>query len=156
MTVGERIKELRTKLGLSQVEFADKINVSKQTLYKYENNIITNIPSDKIEEAAKLGNISPSYLMGWDNIDWNLLQKQKQGRKEFVEKWNLQFYEKKIIDIFSQLNDENKKKSISYADNLLSNQKMEEELVAAHQRTDVEYSSEAAKSDLDSMSDENF
>lgn len=156
MTVGERIKELRTKLGLSQVEFADKINVSKQALYKYENNIITNIPSDKIEEAAKLGNISPSYLMGWDNIDWNLLQKQKQGRKEFVEKWNLQFYEKKIIDIFSQLNDENKKKSISYADNLLSNQKMEEELVAAHQRTDVEYSSEAAKSDLDSMSDENF
>lgn len=156
MTVGERIKELRTKIGLSQVEFADKINVSKQTLYKYENNIIANIPSDKIEASAKLGNISPSYLMGWDNIDWNLPQKQKQCRKEFVEKWNLQFYEKKIIDIFSQLNDENKKKSISYADNLLSNQKMDEELVAAHQRTDVEYSSEAAKSDLDSMSDENF
>lgn len=32
---------------MSQVEFADKINVSKQTLYKYENDIITNIPSDK-------------------------------------------------------------------------------------------------------------
>ena len=30
------------------------------------------------------------------------------------------------------------------------------ELAAAHQRTDVEYSPEAAKSDLDSMSDENF
>lgn len=55
MTVGERIKELRTQLGLSQVEFAEKINVSKQTLYKYENNIITNIPSDKIEAAAKSG-----------------------------------------------------------------------------------------------------
>ena len=36
MTVGDRIKELRLKLGLSQVDFADKINVSKQTLYKYE------------------------------------------------------------------------------------------------------------------------
>ena len=34
MTVGERIKEIRTKLGMSQVDFADKINVSKQTLYK--------------------------------------------------------------------------------------------------------------------------
>ena len=32
---------------MSQVEFADKINVSKQTLYKYEDDIITNIPSDK-------------------------------------------------------------------------------------------------------------
>ena len=36
MTVGERIKEIRNKLGMSQVDFADKINVSKQTLYKYE------------------------------------------------------------------------------------------------------------------------
>lgn len=69
MTVGERIKEIRTKLGLSQVDFADKINVSKQTLYKYENNIITNIPSDKIEAAAALGNVSPAHLMGWDNCE---------------------------------------------------------------------------------------
>lgn len=67
MTVGERLKNLREKLGISQVDFADKINVSKQTLYKYENNIITNIPSDKIEAAASIGNISPAYLMGWDN-----------------------------------------------------------------------------------------
>lgn len=67
MTVGERIKEIREKLGLSQVEFADKINVSKQTLYKYENNLITNIPSDKIEAVAEIGHISPSYIMGWDS-----------------------------------------------------------------------------------------
>ena len=67
MTVGERIKEVREKLGLSQVAFADKINVSKQTLYKYENNLITNIPSDKIEAVAKIGGVSPAYLMGWDD-----------------------------------------------------------------------------------------
>lgn len=67
MTIGERIKEIRTKLGVSQVSFADKIGVSKQTLYKYENNIITNIPSDKIEAIAEIGGISPSYLMGWDD-----------------------------------------------------------------------------------------
>lgn len=69
MTVGERIKEIRTKIGMSQVEFADKIDVSKQTLYKYENNIITNIPSDKIEAAAKIGGVTPAFLMGWDKID---------------------------------------------------------------------------------------
>ena len=65
MTIGERIKEVRTKMGMSQVDFADKINVSKQTLYKYENNIITNIPFDKIEEAARIGGVSPGHLMGW-------------------------------------------------------------------------------------------
>lgn len=66
MTIGERIKEIRNKLDMSQVDFATKINVSKQTLYKYENNLITNIPSDKIEAVAKLGHVSPAYLMGWN------------------------------------------------------------------------------------------
>ena len=67
MTVGERLKQLREQLGMSQVDFATKINVSKQTLYKYENNIITNIPSDKIESAARICNVSPAYIMGWEN-----------------------------------------------------------------------------------------
>ena len=67
MTPGERIKEVRIKIGMSQVDFANKINVSKQTLYKYENNIITNIPSDKIESAARICNVSPAYIMGWGN-----------------------------------------------------------------------------------------
>lgn len=65
MTIGERIKELRSSLNYSQVEFADKIHVSKQTLYKYENNIITNIPSDKIEAIAHICKVSPAYIMGW-------------------------------------------------------------------------------------------
>lgn len=67
MTVGERIKKVREKTGMSQVDFANKINVSKQTLYKYENNLITNIPSDKIEAVAEIGGVSPAYLMGWED-----------------------------------------------------------------------------------------
>ena len=66
MTVGERLKQLREKSGMSQVDFAAKLNVSKQNLYKYENDIITNIPSDKIEDAAKILHVSPAYIMGWD------------------------------------------------------------------------------------------
>lgn len=71
MTIGERIRNARNKIGLSQVDFADKISVSKQTLYKYENNLITNIPADKIEAIAKLTTTPPAYLMGWclDNGD---------------------------------------------------------------------------------------
>lgn len=69
MTVGERIKKVREKIGMSQVDFADKINVSKQTLYKYENNLITNIPSEKIEAVAKVSGVTPSYLMGWEKYE---------------------------------------------------------------------------------------
>ncbi len=67
MSVGDRIKDLREKNNLSQIDLATKINVSKQTLYKYENNIVTNIPSDKIELLAKFLNCSPAYLMGWED-----------------------------------------------------------------------------------------
>lgn len=67
MTKGERIKFLRDKIGLSQVSLADKINVSKQTLYKYENDIITNIPSDKVELIAEATGSTPAYIMGWED-----------------------------------------------------------------------------------------
>lgn len=67
MTIGERIKKLREENGMSQTELAEKINTTKQNLYKYENDIITNIPSDKIEAIAQVYGIPPSYIMGWDD-----------------------------------------------------------------------------------------
>ena len=68
MKIGDRIKSKRQEQRLSQTELAQKIGVSKQTLYKYENNIITNIPSDKIELLSTSLDTSPAYLMGWEEI----------------------------------------------------------------------------------------
>ncbi len=39
MTLGERIRELRKKHGLSQEQLADKLNVSRQAVQKWEANI---------------------------------------------------------------------------------------------------------------------
>lgn len=66
MSIGDRIKSLRQEKGISQTNMAIDIGVSKQTLYKYENNLIVNIPTDKIEAIAQRLHTSPSYLMGWD------------------------------------------------------------------------------------------
>ena len=66
MAKGERIKALREKNGMTQDELAEKLGTTKQTVYKYETGVITNIPSDKIEEMAALFGVTPSYLMGWD------------------------------------------------------------------------------------------
>lgn len=69
MTIGDRIKKVREMANLSQVDLANKLDIKKQTLYKYENNIITNIPSDKIEKIALLCKTTPAYIMGWeDNV----------------------------------------------------------------------------------------
>ncbi len=66
MTIGERIKEKRLEKRMSLERLANAAGVARQTIYKYENNLITNIPTDKIEAIAKVLNVSPGYLMGWD------------------------------------------------------------------------------------------
>lgn len=80
MTVGDRIRKHRELSGISQTYLAEKIGVSKQTLYKYEKNVITNIPSDKIEEIAKVLNVSESCLMGWENKEIELINEEEKGK----------------------------------------------------------------------------
>lgn len=87
MTVGERIKLARETKNLSQTDLANACKISKQTLYKYENNIITNIPSDKIEAIANYLSISPAYLMGWetDNKDTDNKLTDDEELQEYLE-----------------------------------------------------------------------
>ena len=87
MTVGERIKLARETKNLSQTDLANACKISKQTLYKYENKIITNIPSDKIEAIANYLSISPAYLMGWetDNKDTNNKLTDDEELQEYLE-----------------------------------------------------------------------
>lgn len=65
MTKGERIKYLRRKSKISQDELANMLEISKQAISKYENGVVTNIPSDKIEQMADIFGVNPAYLMGW-------------------------------------------------------------------------------------------
>lgn len=158
MTVGERMKEIRKRLGMSQVAFADKINVSKQTLYKYENNIITNIPSDKIEAAAELGNVSPAFLMGWEMDDGDIgnafmtdsLEDEIDSMKSFSPG------EKNHFKAYINLLEINRKKVDDYTKQLLSIQQMENDvaLAAAHERTDIEVTEDMRKHDDDIMMDD--
>lgn len=149
MTVGERIKILRNNLGMSQVSFADKINVSKQTLYKYENNIITNIPSDKIEAAAQLGNVSPAYLMGWEQLN--------EGKAPVNTIKKMPGKHEKLLDVYDQLSSRNQDKVLTYSKSLLTKQQLDDEVyevAAAHDRTDIEITTEGRQHDLDLMNDD--
>lgn len=66
-TTGQRIKELRLQKDMKQIELAMAVKCSKQTIYKYENDIVTNIPYDKIIDIARVLETSEAYLMGWVN-----------------------------------------------------------------------------------------
>ena len=66
MSVGLRIKIAREQKNLTLEEVAKRCETTKQTIYKYENEIVTNIPYDKIVLLSKALDVTPSYLFGWD------------------------------------------------------------------------------------------
>ena len=67
--IATRLKELRKQKKMTLDELAAKINTSKQTIHRYENGIITNIPHEKIEQLASALGCSPAELMGWGDGD---------------------------------------------------------------------------------------
>lgn len=62
----ERIRELRHSLGINQVEFGKRLNVTKQCISNWENNNI--MPSiDMLIRISKTFSVSADYLLGLEN-----------------------------------------------------------------------------------------
>ncbi len=90
----ERIKELRLSLGINQVEFGKKLNVSKQCISNWENDNIQ--PSiDMLIRICNTFSVSADYLLG---IEYS----------ETVDISNLTGEEKKIILSLISYFDKNK------------------------------------------------
>lgn len=66
MTIGQRIRAARERKDMTLDEVATRCKTTKQTIFKYENEIVTNIPYDKIVLLSKALDVSPSYLFGWE------------------------------------------------------------------------------------------
>ena len=83
-----RIKELRNSTGLNQVDFAKKLNVTKQSVSNWENGNIQ--PSiDMLIKIATVFSVSADYLLGLDvrsTIDVsNLTEKQKSHVQSIID-----------------------------------------------------------------------
>lgn len=68
MTTGERIRQLRIGKNMTQEMLGEKIGVKKAAIYKYENGLVVNLKRDIIEKLANVLEVSPSYLMGLDDM----------------------------------------------------------------------------------------
>lgn len=74
MNIGAKLKKLREDKGLTQEELAKHINSTKQTIFKYESGIISNIPMDKLTKIASILGVSPAYILGWEEDRLDILK----------------------------------------------------------------------------------
>lgn len=67
LSIGKKIRELREAKNMSLEDIARLCGTTRQTIYKYENEIVTNIPYDRIILLAKALGTTPSQLFDWED-----------------------------------------------------------------------------------------
>lgn len=85
MSIGQRIKAARELKDLTLDDVAKKCDTTKQTIFKYENEIIINIPYEKILLLSKALDVTPSYLFGWDESNSPTELKLSEGEMRIIE-----------------------------------------------------------------------
>ena len=90
---GDRIKELRKGLGLRADELADKVGVSRSTMFRYESGTIEKVPFDVMRQLADILGTSIAYLSGGSMLPGQIsilesIDEYKDQIKEFYETKN--------------------------------------------------------------------
>lgn len=144
--IKERLKQCLEIRGITQSQLAIRANIDKGQLSSYISGKYKPRQSN-IDALAKALNVSEAWLMGFD------VPMERQP-DPVPAPTPLPADQQQLNDLYTQLDSSNKKKVIIYTQNLLSTQRMEDELLAAHARTDVEHTPEGLQHDLDIMNDD--
>jgi transcriptional regulator with XRE-family HTH domain len=76
MTTGDRISLRRKQLGISADKLAEKLNVSRSTVFRYENGDIEKVPAEVIKALSTALRTSPAYLLGFtDDPEYEEIKK---------------------------------------------------------------------------------
>lgn len=67
MNVGERIKSRRKELKISADTLAERVGVSRSTIFRYERGDIEKVGPEVLKKISETLNISPADLMGWED-----------------------------------------------------------------------------------------
>ena len=144
--MGAKIKRLRLEMGMTLEELGNKVGVGKSTVRKWENGMIENMKRDKIANVSKALNVSPAYLMGWEEVS---------PRAE-IDSCCRTKDEENLIITYRVLTEFSKTRINRYVNDLANIEKAENLVNAAHERTDIEVTDEMRKHDDDIMDDDDF
>lgn len=116
MTIGERLKRLRTEKGLTQEEVGNVLGITKAAVQKYENGTITNFKSDTIRKLSILFGIAPVYFI-FDDVESDYSSATSDQLKSMVIK---HFGERfvRYLDILDTLNEDGRQKIMAYIDDI--------------------------------------
>lgn len=82
--LNDRIKELRKAFGVSQVELAKALNISKQCVSNWENdNVLPSI--DMLVKLAKYFNVTTDYLLCLEEKDMVDLSGLSEGERAHIK-----------------------------------------------------------------------
>ena len=74
MTVGDRIRERRKELGMSQDDLAKKMGYSGKSAISRIENEGNNLTTDRVSKLASALDCTPGYLMGWTDKETKTIE----------------------------------------------------------------------------------
>lgn len=89
MTIGDRIQDRRTYLGMTMEELGKKVGVQRSAVNKWEKGVVTNIRASTIAKIAYALDVSPVWLLGLED------DQQKQDEEE-----------QRLLGLFRSMSDE--------------------------------------------------
>ena len=97
MTLGQKLKEIRKRFGLSQEQLAEIMNVSRQAVTKWEND--GGLPDvSNLKELSKVFGITVDYLLDDENGLPALSMKKELEKKKYINK--LTMYKEVLDDYY--------------------------------------------------------
>lgn len=99
MTVGERIKQKRENINMSQEELARRMGYKdRSSISKIEKESDKNLSLETIQKIADILNCSPLFLMGWSEEE-HYETKLSPQEEEFIERYHrLDPYSRSIVE----------------------------------------------------------
>ena len=65
--LSDNLKRFRKQKKMTLEELALILGTTKQTIHRYENGVISNVPPEKVRALADALGVTPSELMGWES-----------------------------------------------------------------------------------------
>ena len=115
--ISDRLLAEIERKGYSYGELARLTGIPKSAIQRYATGETGKIPMDRIESLAKALNVTPEYIMGWENKKEPTVLSAGEPNKDSIELFNM----------ISMLSDDQRRMIIAQVQGILQFQKSQDD-----------------------------